>query len=116
MLAADETKREICFPSTTHFESRNGCNMSHLTREIQMTQSSSSVEGPRVLYAQDGLVMAQIDTVCIAFWRNKPTPDRFKIQKSYLDQIVREHPGEAAFLVVVEAGSEPPDEPERKAS
>jgi hypothetical protein len=70
----------------------------------------------RIFHATDGLVMAEIGTVCVALWRKKSTPERFKVQKRYLDEVVRAHPGEAAFLVVVEPGSEPPADQERRAS
>ena len=70
----------------------------------------------RILYAGDGLVMAEIGTICVALWRKKSTPERFKIQKRYLDEVVKTHRSEAAFLVIVEPGSEPPAEQERKAS
>lgn len=70
----------------------------------------------QVLYARDGLVMAQIGNVCVALWRKKSTYERFRIQKQYLDEAVRARPGEVAFLCIVEPGSEPPDEDVRKAS
>jgi hypothetical protein len=80
-----------------------------------MTQSTASSTA-HVHHAQDGLIMAEIGAVCVAVWRKKPTPERFAEQKLHLDQVVRKHPGSAVFLVIVEADSEPPDEPERKAS
>jgi hypothetical protein len=60
--------------------------------------------------------MAHVGNVCVALWRKKPTPERFRIQKQYLDEAVRARPGEVAFLCIVEPGSEPPDEDVRKAS
>ncbi len=80
-----------------------------------MTAYSRAPEA-QILSAHDGLVMAQVGNVCVALWRKKPTVERFRIQKRYLDDAVRARPGEVAFLCIVEPGTEPPDEDVRKAS
>jgi hypothetical protein len=70
----------------------------------------------RIMHCADGLVVAEIGQVCVAIWRAKSVWSRFEIQKAALDECVKRRPGEAAFMCVIEATSEPPDDEVRKAS
>lgn len=86
-----------------------------------MLQSSS--EGMRqrdakaeIVHVGDGIVVAQVGNVCVALWRKKPTRERFEIQRNALDAAVKKNPGRTVFMCLVEAGTEPPDDEERKAS
>jgi hypothetical protein len=86
-----------------------------------MTQSSQGAPKLRdgkaeLVQIGDGIVVAQVGPVCAALWRKKPTADRFEIQRRCLQAAVKKRPGEIAFLCLVEAGTEPPDDAIRKAS
>jgi hypothetical protein len=69
-----------------------------------------------IVQVGDGIVVAQIGSVCVALWRKKPTPERFEIQRKCLDAAVKRSPGKTVFLCLVEPGTEPPDDVIRKAS
>jgi hypothetical protein len=70
----------------------------------------------RVTHNSDGLLMAMVGPVCLAFWQKKPTPERFAIQRSALHAAVAREPGKLAFLCVVSALAEAPEDAERAAS
>lgn len=70
----------------------------------------------RVLHRGSHLVLGEVDAMYIAIWRRKPNFLNFRLQREHLARIVRQYPGRATLLCIVEAGSEPPDEPVRKAS
>jgi hypothetical protein len=71
---------------------------------------------PPVLYLGGGLVVARIRTVCTAVWRGGSAVQWAGKPAAALAQVVRQSPGRAAFLCVVEEGSIAPDEEARKAS
>lgn len=61
-------------------------------------------------YSGDGLVVGEIGRVCVAIWRKQSNRERFERQRAALANLVDRHPGEAAFMCVVEKSSEPPDD------
>jgi hypothetical protein len=63
-----------------------------------------------------GLHMASYGAVCVALWQVKPTHSLFEIQRQQLGQVVKQHPGTAAFMCIIEPSSEPPDQELRSAS
>lgn len=69
-----------------------------------------------VLHRSDALVTAELEKVCVIFWRKQPTRETFNIQKATLDNIVRRHGSGVAVICVVEASTDPPEEELRKAS
>jgi hypothetical protein len=81
-----------------------------------MMQTRGERTAVRVLHAADGLLMAEVNQVCVALWQKQPTHERFQIQKGWLDTFVRKNRGKAAFLCIVEAQVDPPDDDIRKAS
>jgi hypothetical protein len=76
-----------------------------------MTLSSA-----RIISQGDGLIMADCGAVCLALWRQKSTRERFERQRFALDEMVRQKPGEIAFVLVIEKSSEPPEEDVRRDS
>jgi hypothetical protein len=74
------------------------------------------VSSEKLLDVKDGLAMGEIENVCVAVWRDGVTYARFERQRKALTEIVQRHPGEAAFLCVVEPTSNPPDDELREAS
>jgi hypothetical protein len=70
----------------------------------------------RVTHNADGLLMGMLGPICLALWQAKPTRERFAIQRTELHQAIAREPGKLAFLCVVSALAEPPDDAERKAS
>ncbi len=60
--------------------------------------------------------MATVGPICVALWQTKPTRALFEVQRSQLHAAVTRAPGQVAFLCVVEATAEPPDDAERAAS
>jgi hypothetical protein len=85
---------------------------------LELSQEASKVRDPKaqIVHVGDGIVMAQVGHICVALWRKKPTPERFEIQRSNLELAVKRNPGRTAFMCLVEAGTEPPDDDIRKAS
>jgi hypothetical protein len=69
-----------------------------------------------ITHCADGLLMAVLGPVCIAFWQTKPIPRLFQIQRAHLAKAVARNPGKVAFLCAVAEKAPPPDEPERAAS
>jgi hypothetical protein len=72
--------------------------------------------GVNILSSDHGLALGEAGPVCIAVWRGGVTRVRFQRQKVGLGDVVARHPGGAAFLCVVEATTNPPDEEQRRAS
>jgi hypothetical protein len=70
----------------------------------------------RVAFAGGGLVVCSIGPVCAAIWRTKPIPSLFEMQRRQLAAAVERAPGNAAFLCVVEAAADPPEQELRDAS
>jgi len=70
----------------------------------------------QVTHSADGLLMGMVGPICLALWQSKPTPERFAIQRAQLHSAIAREPGKVAFLCVVSAQTEPPDDTERKAS
>ncbi len=64
----------------------------------------------------DGLVMGMVGPVCVAIWRTKPVRHSFEAQRMELAAAVASNPGKAAFMCVVEAEADPPDQAIRDAS
>jgi hypothetical protein len=85
---------------------------------LQSSQEAAKLRDAKVEIVQvsDGIVVAQVGSVCVALWRKKPTPERFEIQRSFLEAAVAKQPGKVVFMCLVEAGTEPPDDNVRKAS
>jgi hypothetical protein len=71
---------------------------------------------PRIVSKGDGVVLAELGPVCIAFWRKDSTMERFAVQRAALTQLVRRVPGKAGFFCVVEESSGAPEEDVRRAS
>ena len=69
-----------------------------------------------VTYSGGGLMMAKLGPVCVALWQTKPTRALFEIQRKELAATVREHPGTAAFICVIQPSADPPDQEIRNAS
>ena len=69
-----------------------------------------------VTYARKGLLVGAIGPVSLALWRTKPTPELFEMQRLELTSAVARNPGNIAFLCVVEASADPPDQAVRDAS
>ncbi len=69
-----------------------------------------------VTHNADGLLMAMLGPICLALWQTKPTPERFAVQRRQLHAAIKREPGKLAFLCVVSAQAEPPEDAERKAS
>jgi len=84
--------------------------------ELSQQVSKFSDRKVDIVRVGDGIVVAQIGHVCTALWRKKPTAERFEIQRSCLEAAVKKQPGRVAFMCLVEAGTEPPDDNIRKAS
>lgn len=70
----------------------------------------------RVTHNADGLLMGMVGPICLALWQAKPTPERFAIQRTQLHAAVAREPGQIAFLCVVSAHADAPEDAERKAS
>ena len=71
---------------------------------------------PRILHAEDGLVLAEIGVVCTAVWRKDSTLTRVGQQRARLAEVVARAPGKAGFFCVVEETSAPPNDAARSAS
>jgi hypothetical protein len=71
---------------------------------------------PPILFLGGGLVVSRIGNVCTAVWRSGSTVQWAGKPAAALAQVIRQAPGRAAFLCVVEEGSTAPDEEARKAS
>lgn len=69
-----------------------------------------------VRHRGDGLILAEIGSVCVAVWEKKPTPDTFEIQRIVLTEVARARPKKVAFLCVIDERSEPPDTEVRRRS
>jgi hypothetical protein len=69
-----------------------------------------------MLHREDGLVAAEIGSICVAMWRENSTLPRVERQRAALNEVVGKYPGEAGFLCVVESSSAAPDDEARKAS
>ena len=69
-----------------------------------------------VTYAFNGLLVGTIGPVSLAIWRTKPTAELFEVQRLDLTSAVARDPGKIAFLCVVEATADPPDQSVRDAS
>jgi hypothetical protein len=72
--------------------------------------------GLAVTSVHEGLVVGSIGPVGFAIWRSKPTRELFEVQRRELAALVANDPGNVAFLCVVEANAEPPDQEVRDAS
>lgn len=84
-----------------------------------MAPSKGDTQPPvalQVTHNADGLLMGMIGPICLALWQSKPTPERFAIQRAQLHAAVAREPGKLAFMCVVSAQADPPEERERKAS
>lgn len=84
-----------------------------------MLQEISRADDPwrlSVTYVQDGLLVGTIGPVSLAIWRSKPTRELFEIQRRELVAAVARNPGKVAFLCVVEASSDAPEQELRDAS
>ena len=70
----------------------------------------------RVMHQSDALVMAALGPVCVAVWRKQPTRASFDVQHALLESAVESNQGHAAFLCVIEDGTDPPEQKLREAS
>ncbi len=70
----------------------------------------------RVLYADDGLVMAEVGNTCVAIWRAQPIRFLFDRQVSALCDVISNHTDPIGFMCIVEAKTPAPDDNIRKAS
>jgi hypothetical protein len=70
----------------------------------------------RVLHRGDALVIGQLRDTCLSVWRAKPAPQTFSLQRSELVRVVRQFPGRASFVCVIEETCPPLDETLRRAS
>jgi hypothetical protein len=75
-----------------------------------------ALDGWTVFDNSEGLLVAQIASLCVVVWRDEVTASRFARQSAGLARVVERHPEDAAFLCIVEAQSKPPPEDLRKAS
>jgi hypothetical protein len=69
-----------------------------------------------VTHSSGGLIMGTFGSVCVAVWKTKPTHRLFDIQRDQLAKVVREQPGSAVFICVVQPSADPPDQELRYAS
>ncbi len=60
--------------------------------------------------------MGTMGPVCVALWSEKPTPATFEVQRSLLAESVSGRAARSAFLCVVGAQTEPPEQALRDAS
>jgi hypothetical protein len=70
----------------------------------------------RVLFSDHGVAVAEAGPVCVAIWRGSVTRVRFQEQRAGLTEVVARHPRGAAFLCVIEATANPPNDELRQAS
>jgi hypothetical protein len=70
----------------------------------------------RVLHCDATVAVAEKGAVCIVIWRGAVGKESFERQRSGLDEVVRNHPGGAGFVCVIEKTAKPPDEVHRRAS
>ncbi|HSC88272.1 MAG TPA: hypothetical protein VLC09_13410, partial [Polyangiaceae bacterium] len=77
---------------------------------------SKDGSGPwKVTHRSDALIMGTMGPVCVALWSQKPSPQTFEVQRARLVETVASAP-RTAFLCVVGADTEPPDQAIREAS
>lgn len=69
-----------------------------------------------IRYSGPGLHVAVFGSVCIALWQSKPTRQLFEIQRRELEATVKKHPGQAAFMCIIEPSADPPDQDVRNSS
>ena len=82
----------------------------------QNPQNKEAAVRPHLLKKGDGIVVAEVGSVCVAVWRKDSTRTRFVLQRAGLDSVIAKYPGKAGFLCVVEPTSGVPNEDVRKAS
>ncbi len=70
----------------------------------------------RVLHKSDVLAVAEVNKVCVIYWRKQPNRATFAIQKHCLDSVVKEHRSGVGVICIVESSSDPPEEDLRSAS
>jgi hypothetical protein len=70
----------------------------------------------RVLHCDQTVAVAESGSICIVIWRGAVAKDSFERQRAGLEEVVRNHPGGAGFLCVIEKTAKPPDELHRRAS
>jgi hypothetical protein len=70
----------------------------------------------QILFVDDALLVAQIETTCVVIWRDQPTDYRFERQEAGLCQVLSLHSNPIGFLCIVEEKTPAPDDRIRKAS
>ncbi len=70
----------------------------------------------RIIHKGADLVMGQVAETCVSIWRNQPSARTFGVQRSELTRVVRQSPGRAAFVCVIEPSCGPMDDTLRKAT
>lgn len=83
-----------------------------------MTDPSRNAEPQpfRIVQKSDGIVMAELETVSIAVWRQDSVLARFMVQRQALVDLAERFPGKVGFLCVVEPTSGAPGEEVRQAT
>lgn len=71
---------------------------------------------PKVEYADDGLIAAEVGPLCVAIWRVQPADFLFERQASTLATVAARQPGKFGFLCIVEEKTPAPDQKIRQAS
>ncbi len=84
--------------------------MSGIQRQVVATASQ------RAHYIDEGLVMAEIGSICVAIWRTEPTEFLFDRQLVAFRTVIEQHAEKIGFLCVVESCSPPPKESIRRAT
>lgn len=68
----------------------------------------------RVIWAQNGLGLAECASLCIALWRGAVTDELLARQRAALESVVSAHPTCAGFVTIVEPSSPPPNQEQRR--
>ncbi len=82
-----------------------------------MEASHGAVAGTaRIISSSGGVGIMEIGPICAVLWREGVTAPRFEKQRAALAEVVDKHPGQAAFLCIIEPTAHPPDDKLRRAS
>ena len=92
------------------------CDPTGVGIPMMASEMPSAFEPPRVVELADGVIVGEVDNVCVVVWRGPVNRARFEAQRAGLRQVVQRHPEGAGFLCVVETTSKPPDEELRRES
>ena len=85
-------------------------------RESGARRQVISTVNRRAHYIDEGLVMLEIGSTCIAIWRDEPTEFQFGRQLVAFRNVIEEHAKKVGFLCIIGETSHPPKESIRKAT